>query len=139
MICPACRQPMIVVEYKRIELDFCPNCHGTWFDHGELELLLESAAVIEEPSFIQNVLNTPDARTGEKKRRCPICGKKMRKVHAGDNAGVLLDACGQGDGLWFDGGEVDRFVDIVDEETHRETGHDHIFSFMKEVFKVPTG
>jgi Zn-finger nucleic acid-binding protein len=33
---------MIVVEYSNVELDYCLNCHGVWFDSDELELLLKS-------------------------------------------------------------------------------------------------
>jgi len=40
MICPACRDEMIVVEYKKIELDICVSCRGVWFDADELGLLL---------------------------------------------------------------------------------------------------
>ncbi len=49
MICPACKNDMIVVEYQRIELDFCPHCRGVWFDCGELELMLKSAHIDEKP------------------------------------------------------------------------------------------
>jgi Zn-finger nucleic acid-binding protein len=37
MICPACKYDMIVVEYHNIELDYCNNCKGVWFDSGELQ------------------------------------------------------------------------------------------------------
>jgi Zn-finger nucleic acid-binding protein len=43
MICPTCKNPMIVVEYQQIELDYCGSCRGVWFDNGELELLLSKA------------------------------------------------------------------------------------------------
>ncbi len=139
MICPSCHRPMIVVEYKRTELDFCPNCHGTWFDNGEIELLLESNAVAEAAPFVRKIVNSPAAGTSERKRKCPICGKKMKKTKLGDSAGVLLDVCEKGDGLWFDGGEVDQLVNIIEDKTHGKTEHFHVFSFMKEVFKAPAG
>jgi len=41
MICPTCREVMIVVEQDKIELDHCTNCAGVWFDAGELELMME--------------------------------------------------------------------------------------------------
>ena len=41
MKCPVCHVPTYVVEYEKIELDVCGECQGIWFDHGELELLLE--------------------------------------------------------------------------------------------------
>ena len=40
MICPACREEMIVVEYKKIELDICVACRGVWCDADALGLLL---------------------------------------------------------------------------------------------------
>ncbi len=42
MNCPVCRDPMVVLEWDRVEIDHCPSCNGTWLDRGELELLLES-------------------------------------------------------------------------------------------------
>jgi len=139
MICPACRHPMIVVEYKQTELDFCPNCRGTWFDKGELELMLESTGISGVNPFVKNILTTPAINTTERKRRCPLCGKKMKKTSIGDKNGVRLDVCEQGDGLWFDGGEVDQLVKVIEDQTHAQTGHYHIFNFMKEVFKAPAG
>ena len=139
MICPACRQPMIVVEYKQIELDFCPNCHGSWFDRDELALMLESVTGREESPFIQNLLTLPAVSVAERKRKCPICGTRMKKLLIGHQAGVLLDACEKGDGLWFDGGEVDQFVNIVDNQNPVKAEHDHVLNFMKEVYKTPVG
>ena len=53
MICPACKNDMIVVEYQRIELDFCPDCRGVWFDKGELQLMLETARL--EGKFLDEI------------------------------------------------------------------------------------
>jgi len=45
MICPVCNKDMFVIEYKRVELDYCHICKGAWFDAGEMELLLEIAGL----------------------------------------------------------------------------------------------
>jgi len=37
MICPVCKKDMFVIEYKRVELDYCHICKGAWFDAGEME------------------------------------------------------------------------------------------------------
>ena len=42
MYCPVCKEPMIIVEHERIELDYCTTCFGVWFDAGELSLMMES-------------------------------------------------------------------------------------------------
>jgi Zn-finger nucleic acid-binding protein len=61
MICPVCKNDMIVVEYRDIELDYCSNCKGVWFDSGELELLLKSQGFEEPKAFFDDMLNSPEA------------------------------------------------------------------------------
>ena len=33
--CLTCRTPMRIVTYEITDLDYCPQCHGTFFDKGE--------------------------------------------------------------------------------------------------------
>lgn len=115
MICPTCRKPMIVFEYRDIELDHCISCRGTWFDEGELELLFSDQVLFSNP-----LLSLPDASTREAKRRCPICSKKMKKVFIGDIDSVLLDVCRYGDGIWFDAGEVNQMMRQVSDKLTEE-------------------
>jgi hypothetical protein len=104
---------MIVVERNRVELDHCGNCGGTWFDAGEIELLLASLGVKECGAFLSGMMGmmgNPEARTREKARKCPVCSRKMGKSNIGEQPRVLVDVCRRGDGLWFDGGELDNFL-----------------------------
>jgi len=104
MICPTCKSDMIVVEHNRIELDYCGKCHGVWFDAGELELLLGSLGLDSAISFLNSILEAEETKTDEKKRRCPLCRQKMKKANL--ETKVLVDLWPQGEGIWFDGGEV---------------------------------
>ncbi|MCK4262673.1 MAG: zf-TFIIB domain-containing protein, partial [Dehalococcoidia bacterium] len=110
MICPTCKADMIVVEHNNIELDYCTDCQGVWFDSGELELLLESMSLEHPDMFLGNILGSVEAPSAEKKRKCPICGQKMKKAIVGQEPEILIDVCRQGDGLWFDGGELGQLV-----------------------------
>jgi len=105
MICPACREEMIVVEYKQIELDVCVFCKGVWFDADELALLLESLEL-----SAGDLARPLSAKTAEKPRRCPRCRRKMEKVLMGPGDGVMIDRCRKEHGLWFDGGELDAVI-----------------------------
>jgi len=137
MICPTCKSDMIVVEHSRIELDYCTKCQGVWFDAGELELLLETMT-LNEPGFsLDNILGSPEAESSEKKRRCPICGQIMKKATLGKQPEVLIDACPQGDGLWFDGGEVDQLISQLSKKpTVRGGSEQKVTAFLGEVFKA---
>jgi len=111
MLCPTCRAVMIVVEQDKIELDYCTDCSGVWFDSGELELMLEKMGLDSSALSIAKLTGSPQAEALEKKRRCPICGRKMKKINLGKKPKVLIDVCPRGDGLWFDGGEVHQIVE----------------------------
>ena len=93
MICPACGKDALIVEYENIELDYCPACGGVWFDAGELELLLEAAGFGTNRSFLEGIANSPEAKIAEKKRRCPVCRRKMKKVMIYGLMGEKSTAC----------------------------------------------
>ena len=108
MNCPVCKKnAMIVLELDEVEVDYCTECGGIWLDAGELELLLGAAAGAE--ALLKSF---QPAKTAEKKRKCPICLRKMDKVSVGEAGGrqELIDRCGKNHGLWFDRGELQKVL-----------------------------
>ncbi len=108
MDCPVCKNAMITLELAEVEVDYCTDCGGIWLDAGELELLLG------DPEQTGQLLNSfeIDSKCTEKRRKCPICLKKMQKIVVGTAEPiVLIDKCPKGDGLWFDKGELQDIFD----------------------------
>jgi hypothetical protein len=129
---------MIVVEYEQIELDYCLNCHGVWFDSDELELLLKSLDLDTPDLLISHIVATAETDTAEKKIRCPICRHKMRKTTIGERSEILVDACPRQDGLWFDGGEVVQLVKgLAKKKPAAREPEQRVINFLGEVFKAP--
>lgn len=138
MICPVCKYDMLVVEYKNIELDYCNGCRGVWFDSGELDLLLKSYGLEEPKTFFDGIFNSQEAASAEKKRNCPICSDKMKKATVGGQPEILIDACPDKHGLWFDGGEVTQLIGrLAGEQSPEGDSGEHIINFLGEVFKTP--
>ena len=131
MKCPACNNLMIVVEHENIELDYCANCSGVWFDEGELELLLETMELERTTLSLDDILTSPEAESAEKKRKCPICGTKMKKATVGHEPEVLIDVCSRGDGLWFDSGEVGQLITQLPDKSDSQG---RVITFLEEVF-----
>lgn len=102
MECPVCKEPLIILEYQDVEVDYCVTCRGVWLDAGELELLFGDRTVT------QGFMTAGDSAQASREplRRCPICAKRMAKHTTGGAAPVLYDRCPRGDGLWFDAGEL---------------------------------
>jgi Zn-finger nucleic acid-binding protein len=97
---------MIVLELKGVEIDYCLNCKGIWLDSGELELLLGN--IEETKEFLNSFI--VDTITSERKLKCPICSHKMEKILVGNEEKVRIDKCKNGDGIWFDAGELEEVL-----------------------------
>lgn len=133
MKCPTCHNLMIVVEHEKVELDYCLNCLGVWFDAGELELLLETTQLEGTSLSLDNILTSPEAKSAEKKRKCPICSEKMKKATVGHAPEVLIDTCPRGDGLWFDSGEVSQLIKQLPDKSDSQG---RVINFLGEVFRL---
>jgi hypothetical protein len=128
---------MIVVEHQRIELDYCTKCRGVWFDAGELELMLEAANLDTSSFNTKHILSLPEKETKEKRRKCPLCRGKMRKVAIGKEPEVIIDVCPMAEGLWFDGGEVGHIIKQLIRKPPAESGKEEpVVTFLGEVFKA---
>jgi Zn-finger nucleic acid-binding protein len=119
---------MIVLELEQVEVDHCSRCGGVWLDAEEMDLLLDGSEGREEIRRRATV----DATSDEKKRRCPICSRKMEKAHItreGRESRVLIDRCETRHGTWLDGGELDALVKLSNfPEAHL------IHRFLKSMF-----
>jgi Zn-finger nucleic acid-binding protein len=45
MNCPIDSSELLITDRQGIEIDYCPKCRGVWLDRGELDKLLDRAAV----------------------------------------------------------------------------------------------
>ncbi len=131
MKCPVDKEDMMVIESRRIELDFCLRCSGVWFDAEELDLLISAVAKENHQQSRRDLLTPRPAKVNEGPRKCPICGRTMDKAWLGQDPKVLIDSCPHGDGLWFDGGELDQVIHQI-----KDDGKDDILAFLSETFKA---
>jgi Zn-finger nucleic acid-binding protein len=102
MRCPDCELALLTAEVgpseRRVEVDYCNDGHGCWFDEGEIESLLRAQTPVLEAL----------PRRGHGRRRCPRCRSRLLTVHVDD--GLELDVCARGDGIWLDPGELEALA-----------------------------
>ena len=118
MKCPLCKQLLLTCEIAGIELDYCAQDHGYWFDKGELEALLQSQVPVlrhHEPGTKGH-------------RRCPRCRAPMNLHRPFE--GLELDLCPYGDGIWFDDAELGTLIaKLKVQQAPRELSHlNHVFN-----------
>lgn len=127
MICPVCKEAMVVLELDQIEIDHCLSCGGIWLDAGELELLLET----ETDRLRLLSLLTEDNKVKEKSYPCPICSKKMKKVFVGEERKILIDKCKKNHGLWLDKGELESVIELSSQNSDSK-----IINLIKQMFEI---
>ena len=128
---------MIVVEYHNVELDYCQQCHGSWFDQGELNLLLQSMELENSIELLDRIVHQPQAQTNERKRKCPVCRHRMQKHHIGHSPKVLVDICSDEHGIWFDSGDVHRLLTNLGKKPPSEyDSEQEVVAFLGEVFEA---
>lgn len=109
MLCPDCRPgEMFVLEFERVEIDYCPSCRGVWLDSGELELIGRRAGALQ--GELLAALESAGGGRPSRARRCPVCGKRLEEVRTETATPIVVDRCPRGDGLWFDRGELSAVV-----------------------------
>jgi Zn-finger nucleic acid-binding protein len=100
---------MLILEFNRIEIDFCSLCGGVWLDEGELELLIspENSNYAAASGIISDLKKSV---SGGGTRKCPVCRKKMVPVELSTKPSVEIDRCPRNHGLWFDKGELEQIM-----------------------------
>ena len=51
LMCPNDNAQMQTLDRNGVQFDMCPTCRGVWLDRGELEKLMEGAAVPPQPAY----------------------------------------------------------------------------------------
>ncbi|MBR6164128.1 zf-TFIIB domain-containing protein [bacterium] len=125
MLCPKCSVPLVVVERNDIELDWCPECEGFWFDESEIEILKYKLGINHK---VINPMELDYVRTDENIYKCPRCNAPMGKVEV---QGIILDKCIKNHGIWFDKSELSELFNKFSES---EEGSGTV-GFLGEVFK----
>ena len=102
MICPKCASALEKILFGEIEVDWCLECKGLWFDMLEKEDLV----VIEGSEAI----DIGSEQVSEKYRnlrdiRCPQCTVKMLPMVDKDQFHIKYESCPICYGTFFDAGE----------------------------------
>ena len=109
MRCPKCRSDMEQIMIDDTEIDRCSNCHGLWFDDGELSKLRNKEAAA--------ILDIGDLKVGKEQNkiehyRCPRCAGEMNRIVDPGQPHIWLEQCESCRGTFFDAGELTDLVTV---------------------------
>lgn len=108
-MCPKCKVELKNRRYKGVSVDECENCHGIFFDRGELERAKTNAD--DDLRWLDFVLFsvTDFAKLRDEQGDCPKCSFAMEGMqYAGSS--VIISKCPNCQGVWLDKGEFGKIV-----------------------------
>ncbi|HMF40494.1 MAG TPA: zf-TFIIB domain-containing protein [Polyangia bacterium] len=102
--CPRCRQPLERAELRKVPVEACKGCKGTFVAQIDLTRLLESLSAalhsFDPEAEIEKVADAND------RIDCPRCAKPMDRDDYCAAGVVFFDRCNSCQRLWFDADEL---------------------------------
>jgi Zn-finger nucleic acid-binding protein len=114
--CPHCVTPLDVIEFDsepKVRIERCTTCFGTFFNPGELEVLLDAQTnplVWLDPVQLNQIASDFSQDPLVAYRKCPICAERMSHLNFAGRSGVIVDRCGT-HGVWLEGSELRRLTE----------------------------
>ncbi|MDC0526387.1 zf-TFIIB domain-containing protein [Euryarchaeota archaeon] len=101
--CPKCKDQALGEYWTQSQMiDRCANCGGQYYDHQELDSIIEMVRIIQKIE-----IDEPDIETLEELSRsnykCPVDEQEMERK---DYGGIAVDSCPKCKGVWLDKGEI---------------------------------
>ena len=106
MHCPKCDTELAATTIQGIELDRCTGCDGVWFDEKELDNVLQLKSSDIRPLRGGRLREDANRKPG----KCPRDGNTLARIRSPRNTDIVVDACPACNGIWLDGGELERLA-----------------------------
>jgi len=106
--CPSCSSvSMSKHDFHQQEVDKCQQCHGLWFERGELNSALSVADNDDDEVDLERHLGD---KLGTSERHCHVCDQGMDRYHLMAGFEVEVDTCTSCYGVWLDHEELEKVV-----------------------------
>lgn len=102
--CPIDARELSVRKADELDVMGCQACGGAWLPATSAGALLSRLATAAPPQ--QRFFDKVRLEGGDSRFSCIECGTAMRVI---GHRGVEIDVCQDCGGIWFDGGELQRF------------------------------
>jgi len=105
MRCPRDGQVLEGTDYRKITIDFCKYCNGSWLDKSELAGITRKGKDI-----LSDTEETDYSKLPPSPFACPRCGGKVVITHYTTNKEVEIDRCTGCGGIWLDTDELKEII-----------------------------
>jgi Zn-finger nucleic acid-binding protein len=138
MECPNGHKQLEKVLFHDVEVDYCPECLGTWFDRDELAHAKNDKD--EQLKWLDFDVWRDKGKFSFFRidRRCPACRIPFVQVHYDDSA-VKIDFCKHCQGIWLDRGEFKQIIIYLIRKYDYEILHRYTKNLVVQLWEVFAG
>lgn len=138
MECPNGHKNLEKVLFHNVEVDYCPECLGIWFDIDELTYAKDDSD--DQLTWVDFDVwrHKEKFETSPSARRCPICRISLVQIKY-DNSKVKIDYCKNCQGIWLDRGEFKQIMVYLKNKADYEILHHYTRNLIKQLWEVFTG
>ncbi len=139
MNCPKCKKTKLKsTVFYNIEVNYCPDCLGLWFDREELRWAKDE----KDKDLIWLDI---DLWKDEKKfkisygmRLCPHCRLPLYEIYYGDSK-IIVDVCSLCHGVWLDRAEFKKIIDYLKEKADYKILNNYSKNLFQQVVEIFDG
>jgi Zn-finger nucleic acid-binding protein len=138
MICPRCGLELQLMTLVDVPVHECTQCHGVWFERGELEQTADQTAPDLAWMDFEMWKDQELFNVAESALACPADGQGMAAIHYGDT-GVVVDHCVKCGGVWLDAGEFENLIHALKDEAAAMPASTYVKTALHEATELVTG
>jgi Zn-finger nucleic acid-binding protein len=116
----------------------CAECHGVWFERGELEQTADHTAPDLAWMDFEMWKDQELFNVAESALKCPADGQGLASIHYGDT-GVVVDHCVRCGGVWLDAGEFENLVNALKDEAAAMPASAYVKTALHEATELVSG
>ena len=138
MKCPICKTELKEAVFYGVEIDYCPQCLGLWFEEDELRQAKDEKDKNLNWLDIDLWKDKKKLKISKNKKICSRCSVPLYSVNYG-NSNIEVDICNVCQGIWLDRGEFKKIIDCLKTEGKYEILENYFKNLIQEGTEIFTG
>jgi hypothetical protein len=138
MNCPNDNEYLQKMLFHDVEVDYCPQCLGVWFDKDELRLAKDDKDKNLNWADVDLWRDKGSFQVAHSKRLCPVDRTRLVETRY-DNSRIKVDFCKMCNGIWLDRGEFKQIINYLKNKSDYEILNHYTKNLAVELWEVFSG
>lgn len=138
MDCPICKKNLEKAIFYGIEIDYCSNCIGLWFEEEELRWAKDEKDRNLRWLDIDLWKDKTKFKISRGIRLCPSCRFPLYEVYYADSK-IIVDICNLCNGIWLDRSEFKKIIEYLKKEANWKVLNHYAKNLVEEFWEIFAG